>query len=216
MKPLRFALTLSLVCLVSLLILPLPAADFSVQPGVPLPSDVPDGFKAVLKPEGVAVKDGEGKVVAEYWTRGTPFSGNPASGLGVRMATIPEGAVMGLLRLPEQRSDFREQSIPPGIYSLRYALHPADGNHMGVAPSRDFAAVVPLRVDADPAQTHPFPQLVALSLQVGNSHPTVIRLELPEGNETPHLWQNDFEHWVLDLDVAGEVVGFVVYGHSAE
>jgi hypothetical protein len=44
----------------------------------------------------------------------------------------------------------------------------------------------------------------------------VARLELPEGSDGPNLWQDDYEHWVLDLPIAGEVVGIVVYGHSEE
>ena len=55
-----------------------------------------------------------------------------------------------------------------------------------------------------------------LSFEVGNPHPTVARVELPEGDEAPHLWENDYEHWVLDVKAASEVIGFVVYGHSEE
>jgi hypothetical protein len=39
---------------------------------------------------------------------------------------------------------------------------------------------------------------------------------MAESSDTPHLWQDDAEHWVLDLDVAGEPVGFVIHGHSEE
>ena len=50
----------------------------------------------------------------------------------------------------------------------------------------------------------------------GNPHPTILRLELPDGNESGHIWQNDMEHWVLDLAIPGDVIGVVVYGHSEE
>ena len=52
--------------------------------------------------------------------------------------------------------------------------------------------------------------------KVGNAHPTIARIVLPEGSEGPNLWQNDYEHWVLDLPSGGDVVGIVVYGHSDE
>jgi hypothetical protein len=87
---------------------------------------------------------------------------------------------------------------------------------MGVAPSRDFALLSPVALDKDAKANMEFKALAEQSKKVGNPHPTILRVELPEGNEAPHLWQNDYEFWVLDLKVANDVVGFVVYGHSEE
>jgi hypothetical protein len=39
---------------------------------------------------------------------------------------------------------------------------------------------------------------------------------MAESSDTPNLWESDGDHQVLDLDVAGEPVGFVVHGHSEE
>jgi hypothetical protein len=133
------------------------------------------------------------------------------------METLPEGGMIALVRFPESGgSDYREQSIPAGTYTMRYGLHPEDGNHMGVAASRDFGVLTPVDKDPDPAKVFPFKELMELTKQVGNAHPTIVRLEMAETSDTPHLWQDDAEHWVLDLDVAGEPVGFVVHGHSEE
>lgn len=118
--------------------------------------------------------------------------------------------------MPGDDSDFREQRIPPGLYTARYSLHPEDGDHMGVAPSRDFAVLSPAALDKDAKANLEFKPLVEQSKKVGNPHPTILRVEVPEGNAAPHLWQNDYEFWVLDLKVANDVVGFVVYGHSEE
>ena len=207
---------LATFCAVLMLALPLAAADFAVESGAPLPDGVSGDVKSLLKTEGITVKDPQGKVSAIYWTRQTPFVGSPAAGFGVRMETIPEGALIGLVSLPEGGSDYREQAIPAGLYTIRYALHPEDGNHMGVAASRDFSVLTPVDKDPDPAKNFPFKELVPLTLSVGNPHPTIVRLELAESSKTPHLWEGDAEHWILDLDVAGEPVGFVVHGHSEE
>ena len=203
-------------CALLALALPLAAVDFSTQPGAALPDGVPDSVKALVRAEGVAVKGPDGKESAAYWTRQAPFEGDPAGGFGIRMKTIPEGALIALVSFPDGGSDFREQSIPAGLYTVRYSLHPEDGNHMGVAASRDFAVLTPAAKDTDPAKNIPFEQLVELAKTVGNAHPTIVRLEMAESSDTPHLWQDDAEHWVLDLDVAGEPVGFVVHGHSEE
>ena len=208
-----------MVCLLSLFIVASVAgADFSAEAAGPPPSDgVPEALGAMLHAHGARVKGPDGKVVAEYWGRKEAFTGDPVSGFGIRFDTIPEGALVGLVRYPEKSSDFRAQHIPGGIYTLRYGLHPEDGNHMGAAPSRDFVLLTPVAQDAEPATNYGFDDLVDMSFTIGNPHPTIVRLELPEGDGAdPHLWENDMEHWILDLKVVDDAIGVVVYGHSEE
>ena len=196
---------------------PLIAADFSYEAGGGAP---PEGAPAAVAPlvssEAVTVKGPGGAAVARFWGRTAEFEGEASGGFGIRYDFIPEGAVIALVEFPEEGSDFREQNIPAGLYTLRYALHPEDGNHMGVAPSRDFSVLTPASGDDADPNSLDFAGLVTLTRKVGNPHPTVVRLELPEGSEGPNLWEDDYEHWVLDLPVAGDVVGIVVYGHSEE
>lgn len=199
------------------LTVPLAAADFTAEPaGAPPSEGVPEGVLTMLQGDGVRVKGPDGKVMAEYWGRATPFSGDPASGFGIRFDNIPAGALLGLVRFPDSGSDFREQGIPTGVYTMRYTLHPEDGNHMGVAPSRDFAVLIPAAEDQEPEKNYAFEPLAELAKKVGNAHPTVLRVQLPEGDESAHLWENDYGHWVLDLKIVDDTVGIVVYGHSEE
>lgn len=191
------------------------AEGFTAGSGGPAPESVPDITRQMIAPEGVTVKAGDVAVVT-FWMRSAPFEGEPASGFGVRFDNVPEGAFLGVLEFPERGSDFREQSVPPGVYTIRFGLHPEDGNHMGVAPSRDFALLSPVDQDLEIATNFDFDGIVELSAKVGNPHPTVARLELPEGDEGPNLWENDYEQWVLDLPVAGTVLGIVVDGHAEE
>lgn len=191
------------------------AEGFTAGSGGPAPESVPDITRQMIAPEGVTVKAGDVAVVT-FWMRSAPFEGEPASGFGVRFDNVPEGAFLGVLEFPERGSDFREQSVPPGVYTIRFGLHPEDGNHMGVAPSRDFALLSPVDQDLEIATNFDFDGIVELSAKVGNPHPTVARLELPEGDEGPNLWENDYEQWVLDLPVAGMVLGIVVDGHAEE
>lgn len=196
----------------------LPAAlaqKYTVETGASLPDAVPDATRRLVAAEGVSVKAGDTAVV-RVWMRMAPFEGAPASGFGVRFDNVPEGAFLGVLEFVGDGSDFREQSVPAGVYTLRFGLHPEDGNHMGVAPSRDFGLLAPVGKDLEVSRNFDFDALMDLSAGVGNPHPTVARLELPEGDSGPHLWENDYEHWVLDVAVAGAVVGIVVDGHAEE
>ncbi len=194
---------------------PLSAASFETETGPAPDAAIPEGTKALIAAQAVTVKSGD-TVVAHFWMRTAAFAGDPVAGFGVRYDTIPEGAFLGVVSFPEKGSDFREQSIPAGVYTLRFGLHPENGDHMGVAPSRDFAVLSPVDKDLEVEKNYDFDAVVELTAEVGNPHPTVARLELPEGDEAPHLWENDYEHWVLDLKVAEEVVGIVVYGHAEE
>lgn len=196
---------------------PLAGAQFIIEPvGAPPSEGVGEKMRGSLDSKGVRVKGPGGKVVAEYWARSAEFSGPPVSGFGIRFESIPEGALLALVRFPEKSSGFREQTIPAGMYTMRFGLHPENGDHMGVAPSRDFALLTPVADDPDPAKNYGYDELVAMSKKVGNPHPTIARVELPAGDQAPHIRQNDYQHWVLDLKVAGQVVGIVVHGHAEE
>ena len=194
------------------------ADDFQATVGgAPPPEELSNAIASMVEKEAVSVIGPDGKIFAEFWARNTPFDGNPISGFGIRFETMPEGSFLGVVRFSESGSDFREQGIQPGLYSMRYGLHPEDGNHMGVASSRDFALLSKVNVDADPTKNLDFRTLVQLSISSsGNPHPTVLRLELPDGNSTGHIWKNEAEHRILDLEIPGDVLGIVVYGHSEE
>ena len=202
--------------LLALVVAPLSLGEeFTADSGAPVPEAVPDAAREMISDEGVTVKAGDVAVV-RFWMRTAAFEGEPAGGFGIRFDNIPEGAFLGVLEFPERGSDFREQSVPAGLYTIRFGLHPEDGNHMGVAPSRDFALLSPVDKDIEIARNFDFDGMVELSAEVGNPHPTVARIELPEGESGPNLWENDYEHWVLDLPVADTVVGIVVEGHAEE
>lgn len=204
-----------IVAVLAAAVFPALAADFVAETGAAVPEAVPDATRELVVQEGVTVRSGD-VAVATFWMRSAAFEGDPASGFGVRFDNVPEGAFLGVVEFSEKGSDFREQSVPPGVYTLRFGLHPEDGNHMGVAPSRDFALLCPVEKDLEVARNYDFDGIVQLSADVGNPHPTVARLQLPEGDAGSNLWENDYEHWVLDLQVADTVVGIVVDGHAEE
>jgi hypothetical protein len=78
-------------------------------------------------------------------------------------------------------------------------------------------ALTPIAADTEPTKNYEFKALVEMTKKVGNPHPSVVRLQLSEGDESPHLWRDDeAELQILDLKVVDEVIGIVVEGHSAE
>jgi len=117
----------------------------------PAPPELSAGVRAVLAGEALRVT-GPGGALCEVWLRkAVPKKSAAAQGLGVTFGQLDEGTMIGAIRFPAEVKDYRRQRVKPGIYTLRYALLPTDGNHMGVAPQRDFLLASPAALDQDPA-----------------------------------------------------------------
>jgi hypothetical protein len=97
---------------------------------------------------------------------------------GALYPELTNAEFVGVVRFPQGMSDFRGQSLPPGVYTLRYQLLPQDGNHMGVAPNPDFLLASPVAGDSRPDQSYVYKKMIALSAKsTGTNHPAVIALE---------------------------------------
>jgi len=178
----------------------------------------PEAVTKILEAKGYRVALPDGTVICEVWFR----SRVPAeTGRNVEGANYPElspSELVGVVRFPKQVSDFRGQPIRPGSYALRYELLPNDGNHMGVAPNRDFVLLAPAD-DPDPAASVSSEQLVALSEKAaGTPHPAVFSLVSPDGDTFPSIYKNDdgFYVFVVKLKTStGDLpIGLVVKGQA--
>jgi hypothetical protein len=79
---------------------------------------------------------------------------------------------------------------------------PDDGNHLGVAPSRDFLLLVPAAADPGPDTTPKFADLVALSRQAsGTKHPAPLSLVPAEAGTAPALTKDDEGHIIFTATV---------------
>ena len=59
-------------------------------------------------------------------------------GKGDVIYPFSQGQMLGVIRYSRSGSDFRDQDIEAGVYTLRYAHQPVDGAHVGTSPTRDF------------------------------------------------------------------------------
>jgi hypothetical protein len=135
-----------------------------------------DALKQAVEEKGYRVTL-DGGWTAEFWfAKQLKTAAKDVSG-----ALYPELAnaeFIGVVNLPKGMVDFRGQTIPAGVYTLRYQLLPQDGNHMGVSPNPDFLLAIPVASDPNPEQGYLYKKLVALSAKAtGTSHPAVIALD---------------------------------------
>jgi hypothetical protein len=133
---------------------------------------------------------------------------------------------LGVLRVNQQIGDYRQQKIKPGVYTLRLAFQPMDGDHMGTAPYNEFCLVVPAKRDdkpqpfADPKELHE-----KSTRATGTSHPGVFLLfPNPKPADKPQLVDKGNDTWVLfakeEADANGTKaplgIALTLIGHAME
>jgi hypothetical protein len=155
-----------------------------IRHGDPVPEAVASPIGALLAPAGVRVTAGDASL--DFWWVAQLETGAGAGPQGaVAWAAVPEGTLLGAVRVSAPYRDVRGRVIKPGVYTLRYGIQPADGDHLGLSPYRDFLLLVPAAIDGDPAPLG-HDRVVELSTRtVGGSHPAVWSVNPPATDAEP-------------------------------
>jgi hypothetical protein len=151
----------------------------------------------------VQVLDAEGQPLFEYWAPKAIATKAAADKIdkGIAYTDLPESTFMGVLQVGKLTTDYRRQKIRRGVYTLRIAGQPMDGDHMGTSPYNEFCLLCPA---ADDKKTTPLEQqaLHELSAKSTGSHPAVFLL-FPgkEAEASPKMAKKLGDHWVLFMTV---------------
>jgi len=168
------------------------------------PAELGAALQDALQSSGARLVNGQGAAVAEVWLRKSiPVQEGSAKSGDILYPALATGTMVGVARFPNGGSDFRGQPIKPGVYTLRYAQIPQDGNHLGVSPYRDFLLLGPAASDTDIDKPLTFDAVVKLSRQAsGTGHPAILSLSpATETKSEPAAFQDDQGHWVLQVKV---------------
>jgi hypothetical protein len=188
------------------------------------PEELAPAVRDVLTGEVLRVV-GPGGTLCELWLRkAVPAKAVPTQELGVILGQLAEGTLVAAIRFPTEVKDYRRQRVKAGVYTLRYALVPVDGNHEGVAPQRDFLLAAPVSADLDPATVSRDAALNLSRKTTGASHPSVWSLgpsDAPPASPPAILHQGEGDMWLLQfvmtLNPGSRVaVTLVVVGHAPE
>jgi hypothetical protein len=194
----------------------------------PPPKELKESFRNLLSDQAVVVLNEKGAKVGEIWLRkDVPAKATPEQiKNGLTYRELEETTFLGVLELAPGYTDFRKQKIRPGVYTLRLAFQPMDGDHMGTAPYPEFCALVPAAREESPEPLKDAKALHERSTRAsGTSHPAVLLL-FPNSKpaDTPKLENKGNETWVLDAKETAMVngqkvplgIGLAVIGHAAE
>jgi hypothetical protein len=185
-------------------ILPVFAADgteyhIKMVDQTPAPKEVPEPVRKLLGERCVQLLGAKDDLLAEMWFRkDMPVKATEAQiNNGLTYAEVPETTLFGIIRFPKQFTDYRKQKIPAGVYTLRLANQPMDGDHMGTAPYSEFLLLTPAADDKKP-DTMEAKKLHEMSGKTTGGHPGVLLLFPGTGaGAMPKLEKKEENHWVL-------------------
>jgi hypothetical protein len=201
------------------------ADEFSLQPlKEAAPAEVADALRAELAGEGQRILRGD-KPFMDFWLRAFAPASSEKAPLGVRFGEIKPGSFLGAVRVHAGASDFKNQKYPAGVFTLRYAIQPEDGDHQGTTESRDFLLLGPAASDPVPGELGE-KEAIKLSSKVnGKKHPIALWLVPPEEEgKGPRVVRNDKKETsafecAIDLGKKGGKplgLGIVIVGKAPE
>lgn len=145
-----------------------------------VPVDLAASVAAAIAPGGVRAQL-DAVTIDLWWVSGIA-GGPPTMAATGAWQQVPQGALLGAMRLSAPFRDVRGRVMPAGVYTLRFGLQPANGDHLGVSPNREFVLASPAAVDRDAAPTG-YDAAVDRSRQtIGTSHPAVLSIDPVEAD----------------------------------
>ncbi|MBI2479091.1 MAG: hypothetical protein HYV60_10795 [Planctomycetia bacterium] len=200
-------------------------ADYRVEPlNEPAPTDeLSPAVAATLASTGARVVRGTSTTFCDIWLCKqwvTEADFKPTSAL---LYPFTPGQLVGVVSFARKGSDYRDQDIESGVYTLRYAQQPVDGSHVGTSLTRDFLLL--LRAESDEsAELLDYSKLAEQSAEAaGSSHPALLSMQRVGADAKPLSMRHNEEHdwWIVALEGKTKsdkalLVEFVVSGVAAE
>ena len=182
--------------------------EFTLEVGEkPLPADISAEVKAQLAPKSYTLSE-DGAAFMDIWlVSEIALSAKPADAKEA-LAKMPQIQLLGVVNvLVPERHDFRDDPIDKGLYVMRLALQPQDGNHMGTAPFDTFAMLIPNARDGELKGVPDHDKMVDIAKEkTVTEHPPILSLQpmkAAEG-EFPRIDEGGEEWHFLTIKLPGK------------
>jgi hypothetical protein len=192
----------------------LSAALTAAQHSEPLPSELKAPLSEQLKAGGLRASV-DGNTLDFWWSTGIPLTGTGSAA----WSFVPEGALVGAVKIAGAFRDIRGRVIKPGVYTLRYGLQPENGDHLGVSPYRQFLLISPAADDSDPGPQGHDGTVELAKGSIGGSHPGVWSIDPPAAAASQPLLsihKTDLGHQAVIVEVPaardGKPAGSLKFG----
>ena len=174
-----------------------------------LPKGLSPKVAAALQETGHQITGPDGEVCVIWPGKDLAVKANFKPSLSVAYP-FTNGQLLGIVQFPEGKVgvDFRAQELSPGVYTLRYAQQPIDGNHLGTSEIRDFCLAIPAAEDKDPKPIFNTMELMELSAKAsGSTHPAIFLMSAPPEKpekETKLIHDEDHDYTIVQLATTGK------------
>lgn len=190
------------------------------------PKELKEPIRKEMGRQCYQVFNPKGELHCEFWLRGkVPCKAAPEQVKnGLSYKDLEQTVLVGALKLGGTVTDYRKQDIVAGVYTLRLAFQPQDGDHMGTAPYPEFFLVTGAAHDESPGPLDIKKMQEKSAETLGGNHPGVFLLfPNPKPEDGAKLVKEMNDHWIVKhyftLDVEGKPArlgfGLTVVGRSA-
>ena len=192
------------------------------------PAELAPAVRDTLGNAAIRILGPKGPLCEVWFRKAVPARAKAEQTLGVAYGEFEEGTLFGAVHFLLEERDYRKQMVKPGLYTLRYALNPVDGNHMGVSPIRDFLLLLPAADDTNPAVLTRDDTIKLSKKSIGLNHPSVWSITTPasENAKMPAVARLEEEDaWVLYFRIQEQpergaaaplAMGLIIFGHAPE
>jgi hypothetical protein len=163
----------------SLCIVPLAsgANELALKTATAAPSEgVAPSIQAELGSKAIQLVGEDGPVYEVVLRKSVPLKGAPKDKKSA-MDQIAQGTLLGIMVIHDDERDYRDDDIEAGTYTMRFALQPQDGDHLGTAEYPYFALLIPAEADGDLDGLKGYDAVTEASQEdTATEHPVIISL----------------------------------------
>jgi hypothetical protein len=150
-----------------------------------LPNEIAHDIAGLLQPQALQVVQGDKPVLEMWLVKEVLLQSKPASP-ATALDAVKQASILGAVSVPAARRDYRDDELAAGVYIMRFALQPQDGNHSGSAEFPYFGVLVPAKLDTKPDGIKDYKELMkASSKETSTDHPMVVSLRPVTSAEGP-------------------------------
>jgi hypothetical protein len=192
------------------------------------PKDLDESIRKLLPSESILFQDASGKTVAEFWFRAAiPTDATPEQVKnGVTYREVKQTELFGAVRFEQNYTDYRQQKVKAGVYTLRLGYQPMDGDHAGKSPHLEFLVATEAKRDTKAGILDFKKMFEASAASINAGHAGIFMLFPGKAVDAPEFVSKANNHWALqtksDVLAGGKKTGtslgiaVTLVGHAEE
>ena len=173
------------------------------------PKELDPSIRSRLQAKAIQLLNGD-KPAYEFWfSNEVPLPAKPDSPAKA-LQTIRQATLLGVVSVSSDQRDYRDDELYAGVYTMRFALQPQDGNHLGTSEYNYFAVLIQAKIDTKlDGITDYKPMVKASSKGTTSDHPIILSLRpsATEEGDFPKLNEPAPEHKSVRIKLRTKVAG---------